>query len=214
MEVEQRYLEEALQLLTNVQSEGYSQILDSLFKRQTSDLVEFTFDTDVAAEANIVRKSQKSKGKVTPFAALIQEIKELRLSTTTSTLSMNNASLIAASLALQRARNAGNVGKGVKGVMKRSTQRVAGILAMSAATTAALEGNFDGMLGADPRLVDSIMEKLSTVFQNHGAVRLKNPLLRPRPSSKNPKTSVSGPAEVLNSRGSVLLLPEDLTAPL
>lgn len=214
MEVEQRYLEEALQILTDVQSEGYSQILDSLFKRQTSDLVEFTFDTDVVAEANIARKSQKSKGKVAPIAALVQEIKELRMATMTSTLSMNNASLIAATLALQRARNAGNVGKGVKGVMKRSTQRVAGILAMSAATTAALEGNFDGMLGADPRLVDSIMEKLSTVFQNHGAVRLKNPLLRPRPNTKDPKTSVSGPAEVLNPRGSVLLLPEDLTAPL
>ena len=214
MEVEQRYLEEALQLLTDVQSEGYSQILDSLFKRQTSDLVEFTYDTDVVVEANTVRKSQKSKGKVAPIAALLQEIKELRMSTTTSTLSMNNASLIAATLALQRARNAGNVGKGVKGVMKRSTQRVAGILAMSAATTAALEGNFDGMLGADPRLIDSIKEKLSTVFLSHGAVHLKNPLLRPRPSTKNPKTSFSGPAEVLNTRGSVLLLPEDLTAPL
>ncbi|CAJ1930603.1 unnamed protein product [Cylindrotheca closterium] len=213
MEVEQRYLEEALQLLTDVQSEGYSQILDSLFKRQTSDLVEFTYDTDVVVEANTVRKSQKSKGKVAPFAALLQGIKELRMSTMTSTLSMNNASLIAATLALQRARNAGNVGKGVKGVMKRSTQRVAGILAMSAATTAALEGNFDGMLGADPRLVDSIKEKLSTVFLSHGAVRLRNPLLRPRPGTKNTKTSVSGPAEVLNARGSVLLLPEDLTAP-
>lgn len=214
MEVEQRYLEEALQLLTDFQSEGYNQILDSLFKRQTSDLVELTYDTDVVAEANTVRKSQKSKGEMAHFAALLQEIKELRMSTTTSTLSMNNASLIAATLAFQRARNAGNVGKGVKGVMKRSTQRVAGILAMSAATTAALEGNFDGMLGADPRLVDSIKEKLSTIFLSHGAVRLKNPLLRPRPSTKNPKSSVSGPAEVLNPRGAVLLLPEDLTAPL
>jgi len=213
MEVEQRYLEEALQLLTDAQSEGYIQILDSLFKRQTSDLVEFTYDTDVAAEANTARTSQKSKGKVPPFAALVQEIKELRMTTMTSTLSMNNASLMAATLALRRARNAGNVGKGVKGVMKRSTQRVAGILAMAAATTAALEGNFDGILGADPRLIDSLKEKLSTIFQSHGAVRLKNPLLRPRPITKNPKVSIGGPAEVLNPRGSVLLLPEDLTAP-
>lgn len=214
MEVEQRYLEEALQLLTDSQSEGYIQILDSLFKRQTSDLVEFTFDTDVAAEANTVRKSPKLSGKMTPFAALAKEIKELRMSTVNSALSMNNASLMAATLALRRARNAGNVGKGVKGVMKRSTQRAAGILAMSAATTAALEGNFDGMLGADPRLVDTIKEKLITVFQSHGAIHLRSPLLRPRPSSRNTKALISGPAEVLNPRGSVLLLPEDLTATL
>jgi hypothetical protein len=127
---------------------------------------------------------------------------------------MNNSSLVAATSALRRARNAGNVGKGVKGIMKRSTQRVAGVLAMSAATSAAIEGNLDGVHGADPRIVDAMKGRLTGIFQSHGAVRLKSPLLRPRPNTKAVKATISGPVELMNPRGSVLLLPEDLTAPL
>jgi hypothetical protein len=214
MEVEQRYLEEALHLLTDTHSEGYMQILESLFKRPTSDLIELTFDTDIAAKANSIGTSQQDKRTVSPSQALVQEIKELRAGALSFSLSMNNSSLVAATSALRRARNAGNVGKGVKGIMKRSTQRVAGVLAMSAATSAAIEGNLDGIHGADPRIVDAMKGRLTGIFQSHGAVRLKSPLLRPRPNTKAVKATVSGPAELMNPRGSVLLLPEDLTAPL
>jgi hypothetical protein len=213
MEVEQRYLEEALHVLTDTHSEGYMQILESLFKRPTSDLIELTFDTDIAAKANSIGTSQQDKRTVSPSQALVQEIKELRAGLLSS-LSMNNSSLVAATSALRRARNAGNVGKGVKGIMKRSTQRVAGVLAMSAATSAAIEGNLDGVHGADPRIVDAMKGRLTGIFQSHGAVRLKSPLLRPRPNTKAVKATISGPAELMNLRGAVLLLPEDLTAPL
>lgn len=213
MEVEQRYLEEALQLLTDVQSEGYRQILESLFKRPTTDLIELTFDTDIAAKANSLGPSKLAKRSVTPSEELKREIKELRAGAVSSTLAMNNSSLLAATSALRRARNAGNVGKGVRGTMKRSIQQVAGILAMTAAASAAIEGNH----GADPRLVDALKGRLINVFQSHGAVRLKSPLLRPSPNTKAAKAAtgaLSGPAELMNQRGSILLLPEDLTAPL
>jgi hypothetical protein len=84
---------------------------------------------------------------------------------------------------------------------------------MAAATSAAVTGSLDGVHGADPRVVDSICTRLTTIFQSHGAVRLRSPLLRPRPNSVSAGT-VGGPAEVMDSRGSVLLLPEDLTSPL
>lgn len=214
MEVEQRYLEEALHLLTDTQSESYIQILESLFKRPTTDLIELTFDTDIAAKANSIGTSQQDKRTVSPSQALVQEIKELRAGAMSASLSMNNSSLLAATSALRRARNAGNVGKGVRGMMKRSTQRVAGVLAMSAAASAAIEGNLDGVHGADPRLVDTLKGRLAGIFQSHGAVPLKSPLLRPRPNANAIKVAISGPAELMSPRGSVLLLPEDLTAPL
>jgi hypothetical protein len=210
---EKRYLEEALQVVTDSQSEGYMQILESLFKRPTTDLIELTFDTDIAAKANSLGSSQQDKRSATPSEELKREIRELRAGAMCSTLTMNNSSFLAATSALRRARNAGNVGKGVRGSMKRSTQQVAGILAMNAAASAAIEGNH----GADPRLVDALKGKLAAIFQSHGAVRLKSPLLRPRPNTKAVKAAIaalSGPAELMNPRGSILLLPEDLTAPL
>jgi hypothetical protein len=104
--------------------------------------------------------------------------------------------------------------KGGKGsILKRSTQRTAGVFAMAAATSAAVTGSLDGVHGADPRVVESICTRLSTIFQSHGAVRLRSPLLRPRPNSVSAGT-VGGPAELIDARGSVLLLPEDLTSPL
>lgn len=215
IEVEQSYLEEALQLLTNTQSDGYMQILEAFFKRPTSDLIELTYDTDIAAKANSIGSYQGDKRVPTPSEGLIREIRDIRAGAVdvSSFFAMSNASLVAATSALRRARNAGSIGKGGKGIMKRAGQRAAGIFAMVAATSAAVEGNFDGVHGADPRIVDGVRARLTTIFQAHGAVHLRSPLLRPRPNTVA-TTSVSGPAELMNSRGSVLLLPEDLTAPL
>lgn len=45
IELEQRYLSEALQLLTSSQSESYIQILDALFSKPVKDIVAVTYDT-------------------------------------------------------------------------------------------------------------------------------------------------------------------------
>jgi hypothetical protein len=207
-----------LQLLTNTQSEGYMQILDALFKRPTPDLIESTYDTDIAAIANNLAISQEGKRTASPSEGLMVAISEIRAGALDpyflKSIAMNNSSLVAATSALRRARNAGNMGKGGKGIiLKRATQRTAGILAMTSATSAAVSGNLDGVHGADPRVVDAICSKLTGIFQCHGAVHLRSPLLRPRPNAAQ-SGNVGGPAEVMNSRGAILLLPEDLTAPL
>lgn len=126
---------------------------------------------------------------------------------------MSNVAIVAATSVLNRARNACNAGKGigVKGILKRSRLRTAGIVASSAAAAMAIDGNLDGVLGKDPRIVEVISARLATIFQAHGAVHLKSPLLRPRYSSSD-KTVVGGRAEVLNRRGCTLYLAEDLTA--
>jgi hypothetical protein len=206
-------------LLTNTQSEGYKTILDKLFKRPTPDLIEVTYDTDIAARANILGTTQIDKRTASPSEALTRAISEIRAGavdvSSLRNIAMSASSLVAATSALRRARNAGtgNIGKGGKGILKRSTQRVAGVLAMTAATSSAITGNLDGVHGADPRVVDSVCSRLIATFQSHGAVRLRSPLLRPRPNTVT-VGAVGGPAEIMNTRGSVLLLPEDLTGPL
>ena len=243
IELEQRYLEEALELLTNSQSESYlvcltcsrqrfrkhpalfahitvviQEILRAFFGRNTPDVVEWTFDTDIAARANSFY-TQSVGGKKSSSASeeLIKAIGDIRAgaidASTFQSLAMNASSLVAATSALKRAKHAGHLGKGGKVMLKRATQRTAGILAMRAATSAAVTGALDGVHGADPLVVERICSDLRTLFQCHGAVRFRCPLLRPRPDSTQEGVVVGGPAEVINSRGNVLLLPEDLTAP-
>lgn len=97
--------------------------------------------------------------------------------------------------------------------MKRAAQRVAGVFANAAAASAAIEGSFDGIHGADPKAVEYVKNKLISVFESHGAVHIRSPLLRPRPHY-SVTVGVSGPAEIMDRRGSILLLPEDLTVSL
>jgi len=190
------------------------QLLEALFKRPTTDLIELTYDTDIAAKANYIG-TEGDKRVSTPSEGLIKAIREIRSGAIdfSSFFAMSNSSLIAATSALRRSRNAGNIGKGGKGILKRSAQRAAGVFAISAATAAAVEGTIDGVHGADPKVVETIRTRLTSIFQSHGAVHLRSPLFRPRPNQNN-NSNVAGPAEVINSRGNVLLLPEDLTAPL
>jgi hypothetical protein len=215
IELEQRYLKEALELLTSSQSESYLQILEALFDRPTPNFLELTFDTDVAAKANAIGHTRGNKHALSPSESLMRAIGQIRSGaldvTSLRSLTMNASSLVAATSALTRARHSGSLGKGGKGMLKRSTQRTAGILAMKAATAAAVTGSLDGVHGADPSVVEIVSERLKTIFQCHGAVHLRSPLLRPRTNMAE-ATAVGGPAEVMNVRGAVLLLPEDLTA--
>ena len=93
--------------------------------------------------------------------------------------------------------------------LRGAPQQVATILAMTAATSAAVEGCANGILGADPRVVEGLCRKLEGVFQSHGAVRLQGPLLRPRHSTDS-VSSLNKPVELLARRGLVLRLREDL----
>lgn len=214
IELEQRYLKEALELLTSSQSESYLQILEALFDRPTPDFLELTFDTDVAAKANAIGHTRGNKQVLSPSESLMRAIGRIRSGaldvTSLRSLTMNASSLVAATSALTRARHSGSLGKGGKGMLKRSVQRTAGMLAMKAATAAAVTGSLDGVHGADPSVIEMVSERLKAIFQCHGAVHLRSPLLRPRTNMAE-ATAVGGPAEVMNVRGAVLLLPEDLT---
>jgi translation initiation factor 2-alpha kinase 4 len=154
IEVEQRYLEEALQTLANPQSESYNKILEAMFDSATSDLIEMTFDTDVAAKANNLEinadTQQGAKRVMSPSEAIMKAITDLRAAGTIDidslrSVAMSASSLISATAALRQAKNAGKIGKGANGILKRSTNKVTGILAMNAATAAAVNGTADGI---------------------------------------------------------------------
>jgi hypothetical protein len=198
-----------------IQSESYLEILRALFGRPTPELVDLTFDTDIAARANSYAHTGGSKRVSPPSEDLMKAISDIRAGavdpSSFQSLAMSASSLVAATSALKRAKNAGRLGKGGKVMMKRAAQRTAGILAMRAASAAAVTGALDGVHGADPIIVEQICDELKSIFQIHGAVRLKSPLLRPRTGSVL-EGHTGGPAEVINVRGAVLLLPEDLTA--
>jgi histidyl-tRNA synthetase len=213
--VEQRYLEEALELFTNSQSDLFTQIVDGIFSRPTPDAIEITYDTDAAVKANNMGQA-KGKGRIpTPSQAILNAVEEIRAgsidSTSINSLAMSASSQVAAATALHRARLTGRLGKGGKGMLKRSAQRTAGIIAMRAAASAAVTGALDGVYGADPTVVEAVCSRLCGIFQAHGAVHLKSPLLRPRPATAH-SLAVGGPVEVIDTRGTALLLPEDLTA--
>lgn len=147
---------------------------------------------------------------------LLRAISEIRAGTvdlgSVRSLAMSKNSLVAATAALKRAKLTGRLGKGGKGMLKRAAQRSAGVLAMRAATSAAITGALDGVHGSDPRVVTFLTRRLEDIFSNHGAVHFKSPLLRPKHSHSATTGITGGPAEVLSKRGLVLVLPEDLTA--
>jgi histidyl-tRNA synthetase len=215
IEVEQRYLEEALELFTNSQSDLFTQIVDGIFSRPTPDAIEITYDTDAAAKANNMGLAKGNGRTPTPSQAILTALQEIRAGsidgTSINSLAMSASSQVAAATALHRARLTGRLGKGGKGMLKRSAQRTAGIIAMRAAASAAVTGALDGVHGADPTVVEAVCSRLSGIFQAHGAVHLKSPLLRPRPATAH-SFAVGGPVEVIDTRGTALLLPEDLTA--
>lgn len=86
------------------------------------------------------------------------------------------------------------------------------IIAMNAASSAAIEGCAYGALGADPRVVEGLSRKLCDIFYSHGAVRLQGPLLRPT-DPNDVDTSLNKPVDLLTRRGSVLRVREDLCIP-
>jgi histidyl-tRNA synthetase len=58
-------------------------------------------------------------------------------------------------------------------------------------------------------MIDVVCSRLRSIFESHGATRLQPPFLRPRDHVDF--NSLNGPAQVINDRGFVLTIREDLT---
>lgn len=185
------------------QLENRNEVLKAMFDRQTvsmSNEIDITWDTDAAAK---VREHFPMSGKNSLMNSLLDNLREFASFSGKDKFglqssAMNCVAMMAANTALKRASHAGKI--------RGAPHYTASILAMAAATTSASTGHADGFL---PRLTDSICNQLTKIFQSHGAVELKPPLLRPKGRIENGK---DGHVEVMNERGIILLLPEDLTA--
>jgi hypothetical protein len=147
--------------------------LAALFERPTPDYVELTFDTDAAVKANSIEHATGGK-RPSASESLMRAIADIRTGAvdlnSLRSLTMSASSLLAATAAFKRAKNTGRLGKGGKGMLKRSTQRTAGILAMRAATSAAVTGALDGVHGADPCVVQTICDRLKSVSTTSGCL--------------------------------------------
>ncbi len=185
------------------QIENHNELLNTLFNRQTTSVsneIDITWDTDAAAK---VREFFPARGKNSLLNNLIHNLKEIGGSTWKDSQSlqssaMNHVAMCAANTTLRRTLNSSK--------FRGASQNVASILAMAAATTSASTGTADGFL---PRLNESICNQFRLLFENHGAVKLSPPLLRPKGRGD---VGRDGLVEVMNERGIILTLPEDLTA--
>lgn len=214
IELDHHYLKEALQSISNPDSESHQRIIQALFDRHALQHVEITWDTDVAIKAQkfSINSSSDNSGKRivhTPLETLSKSLNEIGGFSSNIDVSqpipMNALATLASISTLRRAKGAGKIAKGE--VLRTAMQHTAAFLAINAASSAAATGNADGAYGSDPRVVQNVCSQLISIFQLHGAVWLSSPLLRPKLPSD---LSVSGVAEVINERSTNLLLPEDL----
>jgi translation initiation factor 2-alpha kinase 4 len=209
MELEQKYLDEVLQTLSNPQSDtSYQQILSKVFKRPTPNHVLTTYDNDVALKANNAREIFARVLKTTLDNIKGSHWGSLGMNYTSS---MSSCAASGAIASLRRAEHVGTVlGGGKEGeALRGAPQQVASIIAMTSATAAAVTGA-DCIIGPDPRIVEFVCSKISAIFQSQGAVHLPSPLLKPR-DSLDLIATLNQPAQVVNSRGSALVLKQDLT---
>jgi len=206
-----QYLDEVLETLSNPQSEqSYQKILSKMFQRNTPRHVVATYDSDVSLKAN-------SSCDIA-MQALTKSMAAVKGSSWGShkmsyASPMSAVSIIAAASALHHAQNVGNIsGGGKEGeALRGAPQQVATILAMRAATSASVGSSTDGgLLGADPLVVESFCDKVEFILKSQGAIRLRSPLLRPR-DTIDVRSALNEPVEVLDTRGSALLIHEDLT---
>ncbi len=227
MELDHRYLKEALQTIANPESESHEQIIKALFDRHAMQHVEITYDTDEVAKIMKKFRITSSKGKkrpVHPVEFLGKSLDQIGGFTSGDVQGIRSSalsvlSMSAATSTLRRAKGAGKLAKGE--VLRNATQHAATVLAMTSATAAAVRGHTVGVNGADPRVIKSICDQMVQIFESHGAFLLQPPLLRPKGqddilSKVAPKLKSQGDgnlieaAEIINERGNNLLLPEDL----
>ena len=159
--------------------------------------VDITFDTDVALKA-YKYGARRSRSQPDVLAKALHSL-GYSMADILSLSPMNSLATVAAASAAMTLKKA-DASRGVP-------QQVASVFAAAAASSAAITGDLSG----DARVVNTIKAGLVKIFECHGAIELNAPLLRPRHPVRNPPDTAGGPAELLNQRGSVLLLPEDLT---
>ena len=188
LELEQLYLKEALRTLANPNSDSYERIVRAIFDQSSSEQVDVTFDTDDAIRANKIALQNNAP-------------KDSSLS-----LAMSALAMTAASSVLKQATHFDKQLKG--GKMHGAVLRATSAIAMKDATAAAISGSVDA--STDPYVMETICKYLTNIFQSHGAVFLKPPLLRPR-SYVDAHNHLRDNAEVMNERGNILMLPDDLT---
>lgn len=195
-----------LQILSNPQNESNSRILQYLFDRPTPEHADSVFDTDVALRAkgqshfDLLQTALRSLGYTQRDLDLLRS----------SSMSSASCSQLAVILALRRGRAIAKRSIGGAELLRGAPQRTLSAIAAMAAASAAISGSADGILGADPRVVERICGNLRTIFQHHGAVCIDGPTLRPRLSQTTDGSG--GPAELMSGDGTVLLMPEDTTA--
>ncbi len=183
--------------------ESSNEVLNEMFNRQTTSVsneIDITWDTDAAAR---IRELTPFRGKKSVMYSLLHNLKDVvgksgKNATDLQLCAMNSVAMMSANIALKRAINAGKCW-GIPHL-------AASVLAMSAAATSAVTGNGDGVV---PRLINSTCCRLRNIFESHGAMELKPPLLRPKIHLDSGR---EGMVEVMNERGIILLLPEDLTS--
>ncbi|KAL7471057.1 hypothetical protein ACHAXS_011340 [Conticribra weissflogii] len=206
-----QYLDEVLETLSNPQSErSYQMILSKMFHRSTPRHIMATYDSDVSLKAN-----SSCDVAMQALAKSMAAVKGSSWGSHNMSYSspMSAVSIIAAASALHHAQNVGNIsGGGKEGeALRGAPQQVATILAMRAATSATVGSSTDGgLLGADPLVVESFCDKIEFILKSQGAIRLRSPLLRPR-DTMDVRSALNEPVEVLDTRGSALLIREDLT---
>jgi serine/threonine protein kinase/histidyl-tRNA synthetase len=191
---------------------------------------------------NIHHKSSGNKNIVESFVSALDEVGGASHNANVElahTSAMNVVAMAAATATLIRAKGIGKVGKSIKagketGEILRSVPRLAAAaLAYTAGMSAAITGGLSdtgapgmaqGQRTGDPHVIQTVCESLQAIFVSHGAVQLKAPLLRPKPPKSRHVTDHEasgakdfGPDEerqaaMMNERGTVLLLPEELTA--
>jgi len=218
LELESRYLQDALQILSNPQNESNRTILNYLFDRPTPPSRDIVFDTDISLKSRASSHVELLAAALRSLGIYSQrDVDSIR----STALGFASCSQLASILELKRTRQVTKRPTGGSEFLRGAPQRTAINIAALSASSAAITGSADGLLGADPTLVERICDICTETFKQHGATRLDAPLLRPRID----KTSRSegfheadnvmgagGPAELLNTDGTVLLLPEDLTS--
>lgn len=214
IELDQHYLQEALQSIANPDSESHQRIVQALFDRHARQHVEITWDTDASIKAQkySVNISSDNLGKRivhNPNEILGKSLSEIGGFNSNINIShlipMNSLATLASTSSLRRAKGAGKLSKGE--VLRTAMHHAAASLAINSAASAAATGNTDGVLGSDPRVVQALCNQIMTIFHSHGAICLKSPLLRPKLPLD---LYTAGLAEVINERSINLILPEDL----
>lgn len=202
---------------SNPQNESNRTILSYLFDRPTPASRDTVFDTDVSLRSRGTSHLELLAAALRSLGIYSQrDVDSLR----STALGSASCSQLAAILALKRMRQVTKRAIGGSELLRGAPQRAAINVAALSASSAAITGSADGLLGADPTLIERICDTCAEIFKQHGATRLDAPLLRPRMSRSQAVNetgnaiSPGGPAEFLNADGTVLLLPDDLTGTL